>query len=44
MTADFSERVKVKMLGQTRVQLYTLGQLLDPLDFGAALLVKDIKE
>jgi len=44
VTTDFSERVKVETLGQTRVQLYTLGQLLGPLDFGAALLVKGIKE
>jgi len=36
-------RVKVETLGQTRVQLYTLGQLLGPSDFGV-LLVKGIKE
>jgi len=39
VTTDFSERVKVELLGQTRVQLYTLGQLLGPSDFWAALFV-----
>jgi len=40
VTADFSERVKVETLGQTRVQLYPLGQFSSPSDLGQPFLLK----